>query len=169
MSLHTLLLVDNQISKLEPLRSLLSLLKLWLDNNQISDLEPLRPLLSLQRLWLDNNQIGDLDPLSSLVSLQRLWIRRNQISNLEPLMALNLLISLDLSKNPIKILPQSITNLPMEIQWEDKPLQESGFITFFDNPLESPPPEIVAQGKDAVKNYFSSLEKAASEGKELVR
>ncbi len=134
-------------------------------------------LLSLQTLSLDSNDIIDLRPLSSLLSLQNLFLGYNEIIDLEPLMALNMLKSLQLSYNPIKILPHSITSLPMEIEWHDQfhilwkdsmYNEQLGSIIFFGNPLESPPPGIVAQGKEAVGIYFNSLEKATSEGKELV-
>jgi hypothetical protein len=88
--------------------------------------------VSLQKLSLEWNQIGDLEPLSQLVSLHELRLHHNQIGDIEPLMALNMLNSLSVTGNPIKILLQSITNLPMEIQWKDRSYGESGFITFFD-------------------------------------
>ena len=30
-------------------------------------------------------------------------------------------------------------------------------IAFYNNPLKSPPPEIVEQGRDAVRNYFEQI------------
>jgi len=69
-----------------------------------------------------------------------------------------------LLKNPIKILPQWITEFSkMEIKWTN--VRYDGFIHFFDNPLESPPIEIVQQGKEAIKNWFEQQEKY---GKEIV-
>ncbi|MEW5924528.1 MAG: COR domain-containing protein [Candidatus Zixiibacteriota bacterium] len=44
----------------------------------------------------------------------------------------------------------------MDIKW-DSIIYKEGCIAFFDNPLKSPPPEIVKQGKEAVKNYFEQL------------
>ena len=62
-------------------------------------------------------------------------------------------------------MPQWITDFSMEIHWSS----EYGFgIRLYENPFESPPPEIVRQGKEAVRNYFNSLEKARKKGQELI-
>jgi len=45
----------------------------------------------------------------------------------------------------------------MDIQWNEESWK-NGYITFYNNPLETPPPEIVKQGKDAIRNYFKQLE-----------
>jgi len=60
-----------------------------------------------------------------------------------------------LRSNLITELPSWITDFDMKIQWT---LTESdGYVTFYDNPLKSPPPEIIEQGKEAIKNYFEQL------------
>jgi internalin A len=68
-----------------------------------------------------------------------------------------------LYKNPIEELPPLITHFSMGICWEK---YEGGrYINFFDNPLKSPPPEIVKQGKEAVRNYFNQLAKSKKKHK----
>jgi small GTP-binding protein len=166
-SLQSLSMDGNQISDISSLASLKSLQALWLVGNQISDISPLASLKSLQTLDLDINQISDLAPLKSLDSLETLLLTDNQISDISPLTALQSLQSLSVKHNPIKSLPKTITELDMEIRWSDE-FTSSGFITFYNNPLESPPPGIVAQGKEAVRQYFRSIEDARSKGEALV-
>jgi len=166
-SLQLLTLNNNQISDISALASLTSLQMLWLFSNQISDISPLASLKSLKRLSLEYNQISDISPLASLKSLQRLWLDRNQISDIAPLASLKSLKKLSVQYNLIKTLPKSITEFDLEIRWSDD-YRSSGFIIFYENPLESPPPEIVAQGKEAVRQYFRSIDDARSKGEALV-
>ncbi len=183
-SINSLLLADNQISDISPLislkllelltlgknqvtnifslASLKSLKNLWLYSNQISDITPLSELKALRQLILFRNQISDISPLSALQSLQKLDLDNNQINDISPLASLKSLNELSVKRNPIKTLPETITELNMEIQWSNE--NKSGFITFYDNPLESPPPEIVKLGKEAVRQYFRSIEEAKSKG-----
>ena len=166
-SLEELSFDDNLVADLSPLASLKSLHSLRLRSNQISDLSPLASLKLLKWILLDHNQISDLAPLKSLDSLDMLSLADNRISDISPLTALQSLHSLNVRHNPIKSLPESITEFDMEIQWRDD-LISSGFITFYDNPLEFPPPEIVKQGKEAVRQYFRSIDDARSKGEALV-
>lgn len=169
---------NNQIHNLKPLAQLINLVKLIVSHNNINDLKPLSKLTNLTLLNLLSNQVIDLDPLANLINLTTLSISDNQIIDLAPLAELPLLIflaawgnqitdiapiahltnlsTLHLSKNPIKTLPQWITNFKMDIEWED--IRNNNCITFFDNPLETPPPEIVKLGTKAVRNYFIQLE-----------
>ena len=192
-SLQTLLLDNNQISDISPLASFKSLQILWLFNNTISDISPLALLNSLQELYLrnnrisdisalaslnlllylsiDHNQISDISPLASLKFLQELYLNSNRISDISPLTSLKLqqsLSLLNLAHNPIKTLPLWITDFTMKIEWDGNYSGKVGFITFFDNPLESPPPEIVKQGKEAIRQYLRSIEDASSKGEALV-
>jgi internalin A len=168
---------NNQLSDLSPLSTLTNLTRLVLYNNQLSDLSPLSTLTNLTQLVLSYNELSDLSPLSALTNLTQLNLSYNKLSDLSPLSALTNLTQLDLSDNPLsdisllrvlvklkelnlrtiplKELPSWITEFEMEIQW--KGYGGSGYITFDDNPLKRPPPEIVKQGKAAVRNYFEQL------------
>ncbi len=156
-SLQELDLRFNQVSDLEPLAKLTNLQKLDLSENQVSDLSSLAKLTNLQKLDLQDNQISDLEPLTKLTNLQELNLSENQVSDLEPLKGLHKLSRLSLNDNLIKTLPSWITNFLMEIQWKDDIYGKDGCITLYENPLESPPPEIIKQGKKAVRNYFNQL------------
>jgi small GTP-binding protein len=69
------------------------------------------------------------------------------------------LTTLDLRKNKISHLPREITQLNMAIKCIDRHFLEG--INLYGNPLESPPVEIVQQGKEAVITWFKSLEDKA--------
>lgn len=166
-SIQVLSLGNNQISDISPLASLNSIECLWLYMNEISDITPLASLNSIETLSLNNNKINDISPLVTLQSLKKLSLDRNQISDISPLTALHSLTTLSVKGNPIKTLPETITDYDMKIQWSNE-YNSSGAITFYDNPLESPPPEIVAQGKEAVRQYFRSIKNARSKGDALV-
>lgn len=147
----------NQISNLEPLSGLMRLKELSLSGNRIRDIGPLSGLVQLRELSLGVNQISDIRPLSELKQLQKLSLGVNQIKELDPLSGLTHLIRLSLIKNPIKNLPVWITDFSMGIQWEDSYFGVDGYVTFYDNPLESPPPEIVKEGKETIRSYFKQL------------
>lgn len=155
--LQTLILSSNQINNISPLSNLSRLQSLNLSNNQISDLSPLSNLNLLYSLRLENNQISNISPLSSLSRLYSLRLENNQVSDIFPLKELHHLRGLNLANNPIKTVPSWITNFLMDIQWNEESWK-NGYITFYNNPLETPPPEIVKQGKEAVRNYFKQLE-----------
>ncbi len=101
-------------------------------------------------LW--GNKIVNISPIKELRSLQQLYLSWNQISDISFLKDLSNLTRLDLTENKIKKLPAEIVDLKMEIKWEGY----SGLI-LEGNPLQSPPVEIVWQGKKAIRNYFRQL------------
>ncbi len=148
---------NNQLTDLSPLEPLTQLRELYVSYNQLTDLSPLEPLTQLRKLDVSYNQLTDLSPLEPLTQLRELRVFNNQLTDLSPLQSLKQLRHLDLSNNKITHLPPFITQWDMEIKWE------SGFsgygIYLTNNPLESPPPEIVKQGKEAVRSYFIELQK----------
>jgi internalin A len=155
-NLNRLSLHGNQISDISPLQNLRSLSELELSMNQIIDISPLKNLNNLSKLALRHNQISDISALKNLNNLSMLYLYSNQISDISPLKNLIKLDDLDLRKNPIEELPAWITDFNMEILWKDI-WSDYGYIFFYDNPLKSPPIEIVKQGKEDIKNYFNSL------------
>ncbi len=181
--LQTLYLFQNQVSDLTPLSQMTGLQSLDLDNNQVSDLSPLSQMTGLQYLDLRSNQASDLTPLSQMTGLQGLYFRSNQVSNLTPLAELTGLQELDLSenqvsdltplsqmtelqdldlrKNKIETLPPWIVDLDTPIKW-DQDYSGDGII-LSDNPLKTPPPEIVQQGNAVIRNYFQQLQEQAQD------
>jgi internalin A len=178
---------DNQISDLTPLARLSALTEFDVSGNQSSDLTPLAGLTQLTTLDVGKNQISDLMPLAGLSALTELDVSDNQISDLMPLVGLTHLKFLDLHKNKITVLSQALVESGLEIHWEigeemklDKktskkisriiPSYEARMSRLYGegiilegNPMEIPPPEVVKQGTEAVRNYFHQLEAAGQD------
>ena len=72
------------------------------------------------------------------------------------------LFTLNLQNNPIEFLPPWITDFNMDIKWDEYGIDD-GYINFFDNPLKSPPPEIVQQGREAIRNYLRQLKEQSAD------
>jgi len=140
-------LSENQISELSALKDLTQLTVLNLGVNQISELSALKDLKQLTKLDLRRNQISELSALKDLKQLTGLGLEGNQISELSALKDLSNLTLLWLQRNPIEVLPKWITEFDMDIQWTDNYPDNS--IVLYDNPLKSPPVEVVKQGKQA--------------------
>ncbi len=145
----------NQISDINALQGLTRLTKLNLSNNRISDISALQGLTNLTKLNLNNNQIFDISALQGLTNLTELDLSGNQIFDICELKGLTNLRILDLCENKLKILPEWIIKFDMVNIIEGTYYTDG--INLFGNPLESPPLEIVKQGKEAVKNYFEQL------------
>jgi internalin A len=184
-NLTGLSLSGNQISDLSPLKELHNLTGLSLSGNQISDLSPLKelhnltslnlgcgktkyptshPLKELHNLTglsLSGNQISDLSPLKELHNLTSLYLWENQISDLSPLKELHNLTSLYLWENQIsdlRPLYETIkANENIRLFCTNYSYDDNVF-TFGDNPLDSPPKEIIEQGREEVLRYFESKE-----------
>ena len=154
--LQSLDLSNNQITNYSFLKDLKQLQSLYLSGNQISDYSFLKDLKQLQSLSLIFNQITDISFLKDLKQLQALYLSGNQISDISFFKDLKQLQSLNLSNNQIKELPLFIFQLGMEINMEKYGGQG---LCLYGNPIESPPLEIVKQGREAVLTYFKQIEK----------
>ncbi|WP_204106787.1 MULTISPECIES: leucine-rich repeat domain-containing protein [Spirulina sp. CCY15215] len=74
-------LLDNQVSDLTPLASLIQLDSLDLSNNQIEDVSLLANMSRLQFLELQDNRIQDVSPLAQLVDIRIINLDDNQIQD----------------------------------------------------------------------------------------
>ncbi|OFX50247.1 MAG: hypothetical protein A2046_06960 [Bacteroidetes bacterium GWA2_30_7] len=157
-NLTNLDLSENQINDISSLNGLKSLTYLNLSGNKITDISWLKDLKSLTQLNLSDNLIDDISWLKDLKSLTYLNLPVNQINDITSLKELKSLKELNLRNNPIEQLPEWITEFKMNIRWTNT-YQLTGLITFFNNPLKSPPVEIVKQGKEAIKRHFEKIKK----------
>jgi len=144
-------LSTNQISDISFLKELTQLTTLDLHYNQISDISFLKELTQLTTLNLHYNQISGISSLKKLTQLNSLNLSFNQVSDISFLKELTQLSSLYLSGNQISKLPRWIINFNMDISL--KPYGKG--IRLYKNPIETPPLEIVEQGKEAIRNYFN--------------
>ncbi|MGR3304262.1 MAG: COR domain-containing protein [Candidatus Scalindua sp.] len=157
-NLTNLDLSSNELRDISPLKNLKKLTKLILWGNRINDISSLKDLKNLTVINLGFNKLRNISSLKELKNLTNLELIANQISDISPLKELKKLIKLRLSRNPINKLSSWITDFNMEFRWNNGG-HFDGYITFYNNPLKSPPVEIIEQGKEAVKNYFDQLEK----------
>ena len=159
-SLQSLDLSYNQISDIKVLTCLTSLKSLNLSSNHISDISLIANLTLLQSLYLSTNNISETSFLSALKDLTTLSLIFNQISDISSLVKLTALHSLDLRYNQIKIIPFSILNLNMEISMQENGSEGLGL---YNNPIESPPLEIIEQGRQSVLDWFEAKKKKLNE------
>ena len=155
-ALTVLSLWGNQIADISPITPLTALTFLDLSSNQIADISPITPLTALTVLNLGVNQISDISPITPLTALTVLDLSSNQIADISPLIGLKNLKRLILENNKITQLPDESVEMGMEIKWA---YDWSSGIILENNPLETPPIEIVKQGTQAVRNYFKELKK----------
>jgi internalin A len=170
-ALQSLELGYNQISDIRFLEKLTQLQILDLSYNQISDIYYLANLTDLQSLDLSYNQISDIRFLERLIKLQSLDLRYNQISDISILEKLTSLQCLNLYSNQINDLKSLVPLLKngLEIDLENQYIWHlQGKIGLKDNPIVTPPLEIVKQGKEAVIRYFENELETKYEGKLLI-
>jgi len=156
--LTSLNLMDNQISDVAPLQYLEYLTSLHLLVNQISDITPLQYLRNLEDLNLGANQIEDISSLNKRTKLRFLNLENNKVNDIEPLKELltstrNIPKTIYLQNNKIKKLPLWIRKSPTPLSWGIL----KNHICLEGNPLQTPSPEVVQQGRDAIQSYFKNI------------
>ncbi|MBU2039666.1 MAG: leucine-rich repeat domain-containing protein [Gammaproteobacteria bacterium] len=99
---HTIVinLMNNQISDLSPLASVVSMQSLDISNNSLTDLSPLSQHKALRILSASNNRLTDIDTLKKMGTLQRLYVQNNAINDLSMIGNLPGLVSLRADQNP---------------------------------------------------------------------
>ena len=137
-------------------------MELNLYGNQLTSVpEELGQLINLKGLSLVGNQLTSIPKeLGQLTNLAMLLLSGNRLTSIpKELRQLKRLNILDLRNNRLTNLPRWLLELDIKIKWEWdwKPVVEGIFLA--DNPWERPPVEIVRQGKEAIRNYFTSVEK----------
>lgn len=159
LNLHATYIQD--ISFLEKLKNLK---ELYLGSNDIQNIYFLHSLTNIKQLLLHFNRIQDLSFLAKLTSLQFLNLRNNQISNITPLGNLGNLRHLDLRSNEIADITPFLGLLKNGLEVNFEEFGGIG-ISLYDNPITTPPLEIVEQGTEAVINWFDAIEQ---QGEEMV-
>lgn len=169
--LTSLKLRNNNLSNVSFLRGLDSLAALDLGGNNLRDTGFLTGLKNLKALDLSwNRKIKDYSLLKELKGLEFLKLRENNLkfSDIGFLTGLKNLTKLALGGNSLsdasflKELPR-LTSLDMRRnKLKDvsflKDMDHLEYINFDDNPVNSPPREIVSQGLQSIRDYFKSLE-----------
>jgi len=146
LSLH-----HNQLQTIpRELGQLTNLQELSLANNQLTEIpDEQGHLESLQELFVTNNRLSRVPGgLCQLAGLQRLYLGNNRLTRLPAERGqLASLTNLELIGNQLASLPVEIGQLPhlLHVQVEQNPR------------LLTPPPEIVARGTRAIKEFLHAL------------
>ncbi len=135
-NLQTLGLAANQLTQLpEEIGQLQNLRVLDLGNTQLTQLpKEIGQLQNLQILDLDNNRLTQLPREIGQLHLQKFYLGRNQLTHLS----------------------KELLQLNLEIKWGLGILEEG--LSVVDNPFQTPPIEIVKQGRQAIIDYYNALE-----------
>lgn len=145
-NLQVLKLHYNEIENISSVENLKSLKKINLSNNKVKDISFLSKLVNLEILDLDSNNVVDINYFDNLKKLQSLNLIFNKIEDIKPLSVLR--------KNGL------------EIDLNSRAISEwTNIIGLCGNPITTPPIEIVAQGTEAVINWFDAIEQ---QGEEMV-
>ncbi|EIU7057466.1 COR domain-containing protein [Vibrio vulnificus] len=112
---------------------------------------------SLTVLNAVGTQLESMNFLSSFPNLEQLNLSDNNINNLEPIINLEKLKLVDLSNNNIIDIPPKLSKTFELISNHKSFNRDKKSIIIGDNPLISPPIEIVERGQKAIKPYFDSM------------
>ena len=159
--LQTLFMGTSKCKDFSPLSQLVNLHHLFIHSNKISDLKFLSNLKELRELGISNNEIKNLEPLRKLEKLEELNLANNRIVDVEPLVGLKNLKLINLSSNRVKEIPaQFFSNIDADVTLN---AHHNGALNLSQNPIESPPIEILKQGRSSVLEYFRLVKKEGSE------
>ena len=150
-------LFDCNIENLDHLPQLLEcthIKSISLSHNRLIDLTSLANLTQLTKLYLSNNKINDLSPLANLTKLTDLYVNENEVIDLTPLIKLINLRTINLENNKIETIPQQFINIPLDFNFSD--LSNSSTIRLGQNPITTPPPEILWQGRQAFIDWYAA-------------
>ncbi|OUL30406.1 GTPase [Nostoc sp. T09] len=164
----------NQISSIpEVITRLQKLTYLDLSGNKITMIpETITRLQHLTSLDLSDNQTTTIpEAITHLQHLTELSLSRNEITTIpEAITRLQHLTVLFLSGNKITTIPEAISRLQRlkrlylsnnQITTIPKAISHLQHLTSLDlnnNVIQKPPPEVVAKGIEAIRNYFRQLE-----------
>ncbi len=107
-------------------------------------------------LDLSGNKLSNLPPeIVKLQNLTMLDLSGNKLSSLPPEIGkLQNLTRLLLSDNQLTQFPKALLGLNLEVKWDTY----GDGICVKDNPFQTPPVEIVKQGRQAIIDYYAALE-----------
>ncbi len=165
--LRTLDASSNRIERLDDsIGGLASLETLFLNANRLHRLpESMSRMSSLRTLDLNSNLVAALpNELDRLESLEFLFLGENRLEKVpESIRRMRSLLTLDMRGNNIAEVPPWIVASGVPVVFKE--LLSDNEINLFDNPLQSPPVEIVKEGNLAIKSYFDQL---VNQGKDTI-
>ncbi|MCK5058310.1 MAG: leucine-rich repeat domain-containing protein, partial [Candidatus Aminicenantes bacterium] len=170
MGLTYLNLYDNKLTNVSFLKELTGLTSLDLGRNELTDISFLKELTELTSLSLGSNkEINDYSFLKELTGLTSLNLYGNKLTDISFLKELTELTSLSLGSNKeinnysfLKELT-GLTSLDLfgnkltDVSFL-KDMDKLTRVNLDENPVENPPPEIVKQGIEAIRDYLKSFD-----------
>ena len=161
--LTELTLGSNQITDISPLAELTKLRRLTLPENPITDISYLKKLINLTNIQFDETQIADISVLANFVNLKSAYLSNNRIVDVTPLINLKNLSFVDLQNNLIENIPSAFfESIKLSFHFE-KSTVKSHSVNLYGNPLQSPTPETLLAGTQAILDYFDRIKR---EGKD---
>ena len=151
-----------KLTKIPPeLSDLTQLTWLFLSYNHLKEIKGLETLTQLTQLSLQNNHLKEIKGLETLTQLTQLNLSGNQLTEIKGLETLTQLTRLDLSDNRLKEFPEYLLalNQPIYGEYENR----NNGISLEGNPFANPPPEIIKQGTEAIREYFNQRKKTGEE------
>lgn len=150
---------SNSISDINILENFTKLTGIYCVCNSIDDISCLSNLLNLKDFYAGENNIHDLNPLKNLPNLKKIYLPDNNIEDLLPIKNIEKPTFFVFSNNPIKIIPEWITNFGLKIIWSDETVlhEENNIIILFNSVVENVPIEILKEGNDAIARYFNKI------------
>lgn len=112
---------------------------------------------SLTTLASPNAKLDNINFVPKLVNLSHLFIPNNNVDSLEPLIGMKNLVLVNVNNNNIVDIPRKLSESfsfftkEMDIDREEKN------IILSENPLISPPIEIIERSAESAKSYFESM------------
>lgn len=158
-SLVFLIIMNTEISGATSLETLTNLETLMLMGNQLIDIDFLSASNNLKNLYLLNNKIKDITALKRHQNLRYLDLSSNNISNISPLENLDKLETLFLSGNQIEDISPIAPLIEKGISISSETPNQKG-IEIENNPVNTPPLEVIEQGNEAVKRFFKDAKKS---------
>ncbi|NQU06371.1 MAG: GTP-binding protein [Calditrichaeota bacterium] len=152
-------LYNNEISETGMIFSRLPLLeRIHLGKNRLQSIpEVVGEIMRLMELGLSENWLQILpENIGNMVGLKTLYLSNNRLKMLpDSMWKMERLEKLYINDNKFRSLPKSLLDLGLPIQWM---LSSKNGIYLSNNPLESPPVEIIKKGNDAIREYFVQLD-----------
>lgn len=135
----------------------ISLCEIGISDNINTYLSLISELKHLKEIDLSRNKICDISGIKYNDQLREVRLVSNQINDISVFKEFRILKTLDLRYNFITDLQSWITDLSPDTIYSD--LHRWNKINVGGNPLTNPPPEIIQQGREAIRAYFRSFEK----------
>lgn len=134
-----------------------SITYLDLSFNKFQDISFIEQFSNLEELNLSVNLISELTPIEKLYKLKILYLCNNRITSIAKLTDLKNLYTLNLTSNKIS----DITPLNGVIERTNIFLSNGGLfdgVYLHDNPIQTPPKEIIHRGRDSVLRYIEQYQ-----------